>query len=182
MQSAQLVGAVEGAQFGGEGDVDHSRAHHVLCGLVGEIGVEPRPQLIGIQFAVVRGQCDDLVARELHGARLVDIDMCGVCTEHALVGLQCAVDDGGVGLGASGEEPYLRLGSLTGLADELPCLVAEAVVAVALRALGIGFDEVAEHCLVGSVVVVALEVTDLPCPTRALRLVCVLVHCHKYSL
>jgi len=182
VQGAQLVGGVEGAEFGGEGDVDHSGAHHVLCGLVGEIGGEPGAQLIGIELAFVGGQCDDLVAGELHGAGFVDIDVGGVCTEDALVGLQGAVDDGGVGLGASGEEPYLCLGGLAGLADELSCLVAEAVVAVALRALGIGVDEVAEHGLVGSVVVVALEVADLPCPTRALRLVCVLVHCLKYSL
>ena len=94
---------------------------------------------------------------ELHGACLVDVDMRRVAADDALVGLEHAIDDGGVGLRAAGEEVNLRVGSLASLADELAGMLAVAVVAIALRTLAVGGDEMAKHGVVGSVVVVAFE-------------------------
>ena len=125
--------------------------------IVGKICFKPVFYIVCFKFSFMMGQGDDLMSCELHGSRLVNVNMSRVGAQYALVGLQHAVDDRGVGLCATGEEPDLRLGDFTSLTDQCPCMFAEAVVAVALRALGVGFHEMAQHSFVCPVVVIAFK-------------------------
>ena len=87
MQSFQLFCRIECAKFGGESDVDHARAHHVIGSLVGEKGLKPRAQLPNVELTLMRRQGDDLVSGKLHGTGLMNVDVSRLCTQHALVGL-----------------------------------------------------------------------------------------------
>ena len=71
----------------------------------------------GVDFALMLGKGEHLVAGRFNGAGFVDVDVAGGGADHALVGGQHGADDHGVGLGAAGDEVDVRLGGLTGGTD-----------------------------------------------------------------
>ena len=71
----QFVGGVEGAQLGGEGDVDESGVDGVVAVAVVHEVVQILVQHAGLHLAVGVGDGDNLVLGELDGTGLVDVDM-----------------------------------------------------------------------------------------------------------
>ena len=112
---------------------------------------------IGRDLAVGGGQGQDLVAAGLDGAGLVDGDMAGIGAEHALEGLQEAVQDSGIRLRAACQEIDVGIRSAGRLADEGAGVLAEAVVAVTLCSLVVGLEQVPQHRFLSTVVIVAFE-------------------------
>ena len=95
---------------------------------------------------------------KFHGSSLVDVDVCSLAAEHALIGPQHAVDDGSIRLGAAGEEVNLGILCPACCPYQLAGMLAVDVVAVALRAFVVGLEKMAQYSFVSPVIVVAFEV------------------------
>ena len=116
-KSAQLRLGVQGAEFGGVGDVDHAGLHQVLPHLVVEKLCHVPVQIGGQQLALHMGDGQHPVAGILNGPGLMDVDVAGIGGDDPLVAAQHAVDGDLVGLGAAGEEPDLQIVPAAGSAD-----------------------------------------------------------------
>ena len=103
----------------------------MVVGLVGIEGGAVAPQRVGGELAPLLGQSDDLVAGELDGSRLVDVDVAGVSGDDPFPAPQERGDGHGVALGAAHQEIHVRLRLFAGGADLLPGGGAEAVLPVA---------------------------------------------------
>ena len=85
VEVVQLAGGIERAQLGGEGDVDQARMHGMVLVAVVHVVVEVLVQHLGFHLAVRVGDGDDFVLCELHGTRLVDIDVSRADADDALI-------------------------------------------------------------------------------------------------
>ena len=87
----------------------------------------------------------------------MDIDMTAAHTDDTLILIKHRVDGGGVGLGTTGEEENLGIGQAASLADAVLGTLAEGI-----ETIGRGFgtvvsDQIVEHLLAGSVIIVAFK-------------------------
>ena len=161
MQSRQFLSRIKCSQLCGERDIHHAGTHHVFCCFISIKGSKPRPQFTDVKFSVVSRECKNFMPRKFHGSCFVNVDMCRLCTQNTLVGLEHAVDDRGVGLCTTGKEPYLSIWCFAGCANHCPCLFAETVVAIALRPFVVGLHEMAQYRLVSSIIIIAFEMNHL---------------------
>ena len=95
--------------------------------------------------------------RELDGSCLMDIDVTRPHTNDSLVLIEHRVDGGGVGLGASGEEEYLRIGQSASLTDSGFGAFGELVETVGRGLGGVIPYEIVKNLLTGPVVIVAFK-------------------------
>ena len=126
--------------------------------VVGVEGSHQRPQLGGVQLAVVLGQGNDLVAGVLDGTGLVPGHMAGGSSHHALPPLQHGRDDDGVALGAAGDELHIGLRAGAGGADLLPGAGAVGVGAVAGDLFKVGLGQLLQNGGVCTLAVVVFKI------------------------
>ena len=118
----QLIQGIQGAQLRRGGKIDQLRLNRMLEALVRPVGQNQVLDLQGGDFAVLPGNCQNLVAGGLDGAGLVAVDMGGIRTDGTLMGPQRSGNHRQVGLGAPHQEmdrqrivladgPYFRRGS-----------------------------------------------------------------------
>ena len=110
-----------------------------------------------LQFAIGIGEGDDLMLGELHGTCLMDIDMTAAHADDTLILIEHGVDGGGVGLGTTGEEENLGIWQAASLTDAVLGSLAKGV-----ETIGRGFgtvvsDQIVEHLLTSSVIIVTFE-------------------------
>ena len=153
----QLSGRVEGAQLRGEGDVDETRMDGMILVAVVHIVVEIFVERRSLHLAIGIRDGDDLMLRKLDGSCLMDIDVTRPHTDNSLVLIKHRVDGGGVGLGASGEEEYLRIGQSASLTDSGFGAFGELVEAIRRRFGVVIPYEMVENLLAGPVVIVAFK-------------------------
>ena len=125
------------------------------------IGVEggcQRPQLGGVQLAVVLRQGDDLVAGVLDGTGFVPGHMAGGSSHYALPPLQHGRDDDGVALGAAGDELHVGLRAGAGGADLLPGAGAVGVGAVAGDLFKVGLGQLLQNGGVCTLAIVVFKI------------------------
>ena len=131
---------VQGAYLRGEGDIDHARLHLVFGAAVVEVVRERLLDLLGSNQSIVRGEGQHFVTSMFDGTRLVDVDVTRGSTQYALIGSQCRSNDRGVGLGAAHQELYQRVWSLASLTNQVACIFAVGVNAVARGLLEVSID------------------------------------------
>ena len=125
------------------------------------IGVEggyQRPQLGGVQLAVVLRQGDDLVTGVLDGTGFVPGHMAGGSSHYALPPLQHGRDDDGVALGTAGDELHIGLRAGAGGADLLPGAGAVGVGAVAGDLFKVGLGQLLQNGGVCTLAIVVFKI------------------------
>ena len=94
---------------------------------------------------------------KLYGSSLVDVDVTAAHTDHTLILVEHGVNGGGVGLRAARQEEYLGIGQTARLTDTVLGSFRELIKAVG-RGLGtIMSDQMVEHLLAGSVIIVTFK-------------------------
>ena len=98
----KLLGGIECAELGGEGDVNQSRMYGVIFIAIVHIVVEILVESLSLHLSVVVGDGDDFMLSKLHSTGLVYINVSAANTDYTLVLIQHRVDGGGVSLRAAG--------------------------------------------------------------------------------
>ena len=153
----QFPGAVERAELGGKGDIDESWMYGMVFVAVVHIVIKVFVEYLGFQFTIGVGQSDDLVLSELHGTGLMNVDMAAAHADDTLILVEHRVDGRGIGLGAAREEENLGIGQTASLTDKVLGLLREFVEAIGCRLRIVMPDEVVNHLLTGTVVIVTFE-------------------------
>ena len=157
VEAGELAAGVDHAQLGRHGDIDHARLHHVGRRLVGSKGVHEVVERGGSELAVDGGKRDDLVSDSLDRSRLVYGDVARLDRDDRLAAHEQRVDDGGIGLGATGEEEDIGIGHLHCLAYAPDGRLAVRVRAIARRTVVIGIGKTTEYLGGTSIVVITLK-------------------------
>ena len=111
----------------------------------------------GFHLPVGVGNGDDLMLGELHSASLMDIDMAAAHTDDTLILVEHRVYGGGIGLGAARQEEYLGIGYAAGFTDTVLGPFAELIEAVGRRLGIVVFNQIVNHLLTGTVVVITFK-------------------------
>ena len=106
-------------------------------------------------LAVRAGKGQALVARGLHSAGLVDMDVTALGADRTLVGPQCGGDQGHVGLCAAHQEVDSRILPGAFLTDVVRSGTAVVIGAVAGGLLVIGLDQPLQDALMAAFAVIA---------------------------
>ena len=167
-QPLQLRAAVQEPALGGVGDVDHPGLHRVLMAVVRPMGLHVLVHGGGADLALLIRQGQDLVARGLDGAGLVDVDMAGAGGQDPLIGPEGRGDDGLVGLGPAHQELDAGVRPADGGADQGPGVVTVGVLPVAGVLLEVGGVEGRHDLGAGALVVIAGKTDHITTPYKYL--------------
>lgn len=154
---SKLSQRIDGAQLGGEREIDEPRLYHVFVVGIGVMSVDGIGNLPGRYLAIHGRQGKHLMAAMLDGSRLVDVDVSRLGTQHALIGAEHRGDDGGIGLRATHQEVYLGIGSIAHLAHQLTGLFTPGIFAITAGLFPIGFNQTPENEGMAALVVVILK-------------------------
>ena len=157
-QGGQLRQRVERAQLRGIGDIHQLGLNHVLKAAVVAVSLHRLTHLCGGDFAVLRRKGQHLVARGLHSARLMDVDVSALGAQRPLMGPQSGGNDGHVGLGA----PHQKVDSHVLPAAQSPDfrggLSAILVLSIAGGLVKIGFRQRFQHLGMAAFGVIIVEI------------------------
>ena len=129
----------------------------MLLGFILVEGLQKCPDLVGIDFAFLVLQRQDLVTVKLHRAGLVGVNMAGGGADHTLKFLQHRGNHDGVGLGAAHQKLHICLLATAGFFDLLCRAGAVGIAAVAGLHLQIGVDQLLQHLGVGTGYVITFK-------------------------
>ncbi len=154
----ELTAGVDGAEFGGKGDVDGSGSNHGIVAVVGIETVDISGDVGGFETAVMAGERDDFVAPGLNSSGLMHVDMARIGAENTLIITKQGIDYGAVGLCATLKEKDLSAVYTAKAQDEFAGRGAIRVVAVAGGVLKIGAHERFHYGGMTACHIVAVEV------------------------
>lgn len=158
IKGLELTAIVDGAEFGGEGDVDGAGSNHGIVAVVGIETVDISGYVGRFETAVMAGERDDFVAPGLDSSGLMHVDMARIGAENTLIITKQGIDYGAVGLRAALEEKGLSAVYTAKAQYEFAGRGAIRVVAVAGGVLKIGAHERFHYSGVTACHIVAVEV------------------------
>ena len=130
-------------------------------GGVGTMGLHGGAHLRGGDFALASRQRQHLVARGLHGARLMHVDMPRICAQHALKRPEGRCNHRQIGLRAARDEMHCRVRPAAQLANQRARPLAVRVFAVAGSLFPVGPYQCVQHGLRRAAGIIAFKMQHM---------------------